>query len=360
MIVSQTDGGVARRSLRRLCICGAIVLLGIFGPARGEDKLRDRVVLKTKGRSSRITLQCDIQEYTGKFIRVKTTAGTVRTYPASDVVDVRTPQTELHVKGLIAFTQHKYAAARDLFHRGLKEESRAWVRREILAMIVRCALRLGDHKTAADRFVLIVKSDPATPRFALIPLVWAPRTITADEQAQAKQWLLRSTDPATRLVAASLLLNHADWGRNAATALSGLVSSSDARVRDLAQAQLWRKRLMRGAPGPNELAIWERHARGMPAELRGGPFFLLGRAYLARKQNEKAAAAFLWLPLVYDGDHHLAARACLEAADALADVGRKSAASALYREVAVRFADTPFAAEAAAQRRSLLRPAGKR
>ena len=340
----------------RLCLPIAVLLvtLSAFAQSAGaQGKLRDRVVLKLKSGNGRFTMQCEVEEYTGRFIRVKTATGTTRTYPAADVEDVKTPQTRQHVNGLLAFTQRKYKAARDFFDRAIADESRAWVRREILAMHVRCSLRLGEHRAAAERFAAIVKSDPATPHFGLIPLVWSTRAITDDESALAKNWLLKSPSSAARLIAASYLLNDSDWGGNAATAMSGLASNTDLRIKHIAQAQLWRRKLRKGTPSKVDIELWEQHVSSLPTEMRGGPYFLLGRAYLARKKNEPAAAAFLWLPLVYDRDHRLAARACMEAADALADVGKKSAAITLYREVAVRFADTPFASEAMAQGRRL-------
>ena len=85
----------------------------------------------------------------------------------------------------------------------------------------------------------------------------------------------------------------------------------------------------------------------MPEDLRGGPYYVLGRAHFQRREYGPAAAALLWLPFVYYEDHHLAARACLEAADALSKLGQSTEATTLYREVAHRFRETPFANQAA-------------
>jgi TolA-binding protein len=96
-----------------------------------------------------------------------------------------------------------------------------------------------------------------------------------------------------------------------------------------------------------EIERWQSRIDEMPERLRGGPLFLVGQAYLARGEKHRAAAAFLWLPTVYDQDAELAAVACVEAAKALADIGQKYEAALLYREAADRFPGTPPAEEAA-------------
>ena len=81
-------------------------------------------------------------------------------------------------------------------------------------------------------------------------------------------------------------------------------------------------------------------------DLRGGPWYVLGQGRLRLREYEPAATALLRLPLVHDADHFLAARACLEAADALDAAGQTGQAATLYREVTERFSQTPFAQDA--------------
>jgi len=333
-----------------------LILSAAASRASAEGKLDDRVVLRPKGRTSRITLHCTIIDYTGRSITVRTAAGTIRSYPAGDVVKVTTPQTEQHVQGLLAFTKQKYEEALKSFEKALAEEERPWVRREILALMVRSALQTGDHDTAAARFIELVKSDRSTSQFHLIPLTWTTKTISAAQKAQARAWLV-GAGAVARLIAASQLLNDPLWGKPAENALAQLTANADTRISGLAEVQLWRKRLARRAPGPNELAVWKKQIERLPDKLRGGPYYVLGRAHLLRNEHEQAAAAFLWLPLVYTTDRELAARGCLEAADALAEVGRKNAALTLYREVGLRFSDTEYAQEASAQIEKLRTPA---
>ena len=84
----------------------------------------------------------------------------------------------------------------------------------------------------------------------------------------------------------------------------------------------------------------------MPAEFRGGPYYVLGQAYRQLGEHDRAAAALLWLPCVYSENHVLAARACLEAAESLSKIGQTDAAITLYLEVTERFSGTSYAQEA--------------
>ncbi|HEV3022237.1 MAG TPA: tetratricopeptide repeat protein, partial [Pirellulales bacterium] len=227
----------------------------------------------------------------------------------------------------------------------LKKESRVWVRREIMAALVRAALRRGDFAAAGLRFQALVKSDPATRHFRLIPLVWGPEKITGEVRDEARAWMAGATEPG-RLIGASLLYTDRELGREARAVLKKLASSADPRIQLLAQTQAWREEVLEGNPGKLQTAQWQRRVDELPEDLRMGPNYLLGRAYAARHDYELAAAALLWLPLVDDHDHRLAARACLEAGVALDKIGQHDEARTLFQEVTERFSDTPFADEA--------------
>jgi tetratricopeptide (TPR) repeat protein len=333
------------------------LLAAAFAPpaASADDPLHDRVAIRVKGRRTPLTLFCTVVDYNGSTITLRNAAGTIRSYPAADVLDVQTPQTRPHIRGLLAFSRGDYKSARLSFQSAIVEEQRAWVQRELRALLVRSALRTGDRKEAVEQFLTLVDSDPATLHFKLIPLSWAPPKLDRKQKAVAQARLL-GTKSAAKLIAASQLLFDPRWGRSAESALKQLRSDIDTRISRLAEVQLWRKELQSRLPGAAELADWRKTVGRLPVDLRGGAYYVLGRAHLRRKENERAAAALLWLPLVYDDDRQLAARACLEAADALQDVGRASEAIALFREVRTRFGDTEFAQEAAAQLARLAKP----
>jgi tetratricopeptide (TPR) repeat protein len=146
-----------------------------------------------------------------------------------------------------------------------------------------------------------------------------------------------------------MLLLDQQLGKSAGEKLDRLVRSPDRSVQSFARAQAWRLRLVAGDMTPNELLNWREHVERMPEPLRGGPTYLIGRAASGRSDLEQAAADWLWLPLVYDDDEPLAARACYEAAQALEQLGRLDEAVPLYDEVMQRYGWSPFAGDARAR-----------
>lgn len=339
----------------------AVVLLAIWMPlttrtAVAQDKHKDYVVLQTPGKTGKTVLQCTILDYTGNLIVLETVAGATRRYPAAHVVNVRTPQMPSHVMGLQHFVAGDYKKAVANFEAALQIEERKWVRREILSMLVRSHRKSGDLSAAALHFLAITKSDAETRHMTEIPLVWTSRKLSPRLKGQAKLWLFEKS-PAGKLIAAAVLIDDKMYGETARETLLGLRVTTDTRINALAAAQLWRMKLRKGPPDAGDLKQWKKTARGLPGKLRAGPYYLIGRAHQARKEHEQAAAALLWIPLVFDGDRQLAARACLEAADALVDAGQPQESLTLYREVQVRFSKSEFASEAADQERKLLKRA---
>lgn len=324
----------------------AFILGDTATAAWAQARPSDEIVLQSSDEGGRIKMTGVVLDYSGSALRFRATAsGAVRVYPSWQVVTVRTPQTKAHVNGLRHLSQHKIPAAKLEFEQALKDEKRTWVRRDILALLVRCALLQGDYETAGSHFELLFQSDPKTRHFKLIPLIWSPQAPQAGLKAAARVWLSESSD-AARLMAASVLLRDRRFSDRAHRILDKLAVVADERVRVLARAQLWRRRLLANDLSAGEVFRWQKRTEAMPEELRGGPYYVVGRGYWQRRDYERAAAAFLWLPLIYADDHHLAARACLEAGDALSHLGQRDEAATLYLEVAQRFRQTPFAQEA--------------
>jgi len=320
--------------------------LFLIAPAVAQD----RVVLK-RG-DGRITVTGVVEDYTGRQITIRSPQGnSVNNYDAAEILEIETPQTERHARGLKLLAEQQFEPALRELEVALKDEKRLWVRREILALLVKGALRVGDYAAAGMRFVALHDSDPTTRHFKLIPLIWGPQPVSELLRTDAQTWLYRESD-ASRLLGASVLLFDAKSAEAARGEIKELSSSPDTRVRMLALAQSWRLEPTGETPGELQLKRWQVRIDEMPEELRAGPYYLLGRAHFLRKDYELAAATLLWLPTADDHDHHLAARACLEAGLALAAIGQANEAATLFREITVRFADTPFAAEAAARLKS--------
>jgi TolA-binding protein len=320
------------------------LVLSLFFGARAWAE--DRVTVHPEWASKPITEIGEIVEFNGQRITIRVKSGNpIRTYAADEVRHVDTYHGSAHKQGLELFEAEDAAAAERAFDLALGEEPRGWVQEELRAWLVRCAQRRGDRTAAARQFVKILERDPQSRHWGVAPLVWAAEETPEPLRGEARGWLAARND-GVRLLAASLLLLDSAAGPGARGALDELSRSLDQTVQGLARAQGWRLKLIESQPTPFALATWRAQVERMPPRLRGGPMYLLGRAAALSGNSEQAATDWLWLPLVYTDNEPLAARACLDAAEALARLGRQAEAQTLYLEVAERFDWSPFAEEA--------------
>ena len=313
---------------------------------------QDRVIMQQPG-GSRFPITGIVDDYTGREVTVLVRAGEqLRRYPRQEVVEVQTAYTAHHERGRQLLAKGQPSQAKPELTLALKEEDRIWVRRLILSELVRCALWEGDYRAAVPNFLSIVESDPETMHFGLVPLAWTERAADANVKFEANAWLTDSSLVA-QLIGASHLLFDGEENDRAETVLRRLARESNIRLQRLAQMQLWRVRSVGGIATPGELLRWEVAVDDLPEELRAGGYYVLGQTFRRQQQPERAAAALLWLPLVYDADRHLAARACFEAAELVESFGDQAQATNLYSEVVFRFGDTPPAAKAEAKWKQL-------
>ncbi len=331
---------------------------GAPGAGAGQFAL-DKVVVKAGSSNAEIVAIGRIVDYTGTGLtfRAKDGASTT-TFSTDQVVSVETPQTPPHVAGLRAFAADQTDEAFAQFTKALEVETRSWVRREIRAMLVRCLLQQGDRAKAALQFAELLRSDPATIHFKLIPLVWTSETPSESLQMTARGWLNHSSD-AMRLIAASALLASEKDESRCRIELQRLATTTDPRIYWLAEAQLWRTRLEEDNLDRIELDRWATRIQQIPAALRGGPYYVLGQGHLRLQDHERAATSLLWVPFVYHDDHLLAAQACYEAAEALARIGQATEANTLYRELTNRFRNTTYGAKAAEKLAAANKPPGQ-
>ena len=298
-----------------------------------------------------------VEDYTGRDLTIRQRIGDkLKSYPRSEVVEVQTAYTARHDRGRMLLSEGRAVEAAIELNAAVKEEDRAWVRREILALLVKCALWDGDYRTAVTRFLLIAESDVETFHFNVAPLAWTDDLQSGDVRLEAKSWLAAKS-PVSKLFGASHLLTDPASTNEAEAALRFLARDANLRVQRLAQMQLWRQRMKAGMATPAELSRWEAAVEELPEELRAGGYFVLGQAYRKQQEPERAAAALLWLPLVYDADRHLAARACYHAAEQLESLGDRPQATNLFSEVVFRFGDTPWGPQAEAKWTALRQPA---
>jgi hypothetical protein len=224
-----------------------------------------------------------------------------------------------------------------------------------MAQVCTCYEALGQFDRAGDAFVLIVKSDEHGQYFERIPLAWTSSLADVTLAQKARGWLAAEGAPALQLLGASWSLS-GESRAVAIAALRQLSSSTDPRIAHLADAQLWRANI--ATVGPQELQAWETQIQRMPANLRSGPYLVLGKGW--QQQNarmlgkaddihRRAAWAFLKAPILYPERPAHALEGLTLAVEPLTKLTWDDEAAILLREIAGRFPESE-AGQAAAKR----------
>ena len=342
-----------RRPSRRGASCYILwVLLASLG---GSLSAEDRVTLIPAGAVDPVILIGSVEDYTGQeLVLLRPGVATADRYPANTIQSVQTWRSPIHDQGIAELDAGTTPLAEQSLLQALKDEPRDWVKREILALLVRCAIRRNDWGTAGTRFLQITKQDAASPHWNIAPIQWAPLSLGDNPKTLARAWL-KGTDAPSRLLAASWLLLDPVYGETAHQTLDDLARDPHRIVNSFARSQLWRLRL---GLELSELEVekWRKEVRRMPRSFRAGPQYLVGRGLLQRSEPGAAAAELLWLPLVYQENEDLSARALVDAAGALEQTGQTQAALTLYDSVIARYAWSPWANEARHARSVLSSP----
>jgi len=282
------------------------------GPAGGQTKLSGQIL-----------------DYNGRELRMVVAGGLEKNFPAEKVLRVETQYAQQQIDAHAAFANRRFENALALYRKALDKEPRRWVRRQIVARIVRCYCALGRPGRAGEEFLLLIRDDPHTQYFDCIPIAWMPRQPSVALEQTAREWLARD-EPAAVLLGASHLLG----GRARLSALARLrrlAAAPDGRIARLALAQSWRAAV--ATAGEQQIDAWRRLIEQLPEPLAAGPYFVLGTARARRKQWEQAALAFLRVAILYPQQRGLAAQSLLDAGRSLEKLGRTEEALRLYREL---------------------------
>lgn len=324
-----------------LCLC-SMGLIGLIPAVSAADE----VVVQASTARSRITIAGDILEYNGRVLVIQPSAGTGQQhYRASEVVSVKTTYTSAHMSGARLLKAGRHQLAQPELEKAIGQEPRSWVRREILALLIRCALRANDFATAGARFEMLFESDEDTPHISVIPVFWQNRRVSGLDRTKAIQWL-SSREAVMQLIGASLLMFDLEHAEQARERIAELRRSPTPRVREIAWWQSQRLSIHANEVTDFDIERWEERVEDIPAAMRSGPWFLLGQGHFLRQDFDLAAAAYLQLPLVYRTDHPVTSQAGLSAANSLMKIGQASEAARLYEEVVEKFAWTSASAAA--------------
>ncbi len=286
-----------------------------------------------------------VVEYFGGELLLMLPGGRQRSIPAAQVLGIETQYTASYTAAEEAFAERRFEQALTLYRRALEEEPRRWVRRQTLARMVWCYRALDRWAEAGETFLLLLQSDPQTPQFDCIPLSWVAGPPSPALEQTARTWLA-GPEPAKVLLGASHLLPTAARGQ-ALAELARLATGEDRRIALLAAAQKWRAQVPTASA--EQFAAWGRMVEQIPKNLRAGPCFVLGSAWLNQRDYERAALWLLRAPILDPRHRTLAARGLVDAGRALEQLGKAHEAGRLYAEV-VR--DYPEQSRAVAEARA--------
>lgn len=316
----------------------------------------DVVVLRnSKPGQPPVQRQGEIADLVGNQLMFRGPSGAIETLPLEQVTDWRTTWTATKQQADALYFEKKYAEAAQVYLRARDEESRIWARRQIMARLIECYSATGNVAAAADEFLLVAASDPETTTWELAPLAW--RTVDdANALARAQQWIRDTRNPTKQLLAASWLLSGPQRAE-AITVLQTLAGGMNKRLATLAVIQLWRTRIL--SSPPEEPATWLAGLERLSVEARPLGYYCVGEAFARHNQPEKAALAYLRIPILHPRTQPLAAEALLAAGSQLEKIDRREQAAALYREVLSDYAALPAAATARQRLEQLSTPAPK-
>ena len=317
--------------MRSLALVALVVLRGAI-PCLADDTITIR-----RGPSGDRTIQVQgqIEDWTGREIRVRLKSGSIRPLPMRSVVDVSTTWTEPHALGNAALDQRDLAAAARHFAAAYRAEKRGWARRVISGQLVLCQRAQGRWREAAQLFIALAKSDPTTTAYDRIPLTWYRQEVIDAKQARA--WMEENSVPAAQLLGASFLLGSPAQAE-AAQRLRELRQHPEPHIAALATMQLWRLGVGRAAA--HTLREWSRQLENMPEAVRAGGYYLLAEAHARLGQESQAALAYWRLPLLYPWHRDLAARALLEVGRQAFKAGHPKEARRAWREASTDYGDT--------------------
>ncbi len=312
----------------------------------------DQVTYRSgSGGAGQATAAGTVLDFNGQYLVMQTAGGAEQRIPADRVLDIATSKTDEQHAAEAAADERDFRAAAENYLAALRAERRGWVQRQLMAECITSFLNSSQPDRACAGFLALAKQDSQPPYFSRIPLRWTPYQPSLPFQRQATTWLEDRQNSLASLLGASWLLSTQQ--RSAAIkTLQGLTIDPDARIVQLAQAQLWRTRVVTAKSGDS--VDLRKLIDRIPAAVRGGPYFVLGRILSRQENHDSAALTYLRVPILHPTDRQLAAVALLSAGRELEGIDRGEEAKTLYREVARDFAETSAAGEAAGRLQQLL------
>lgn len=303
-----------------------------------REALAQDAVVVVGARGERSIRRGEVLDHTGESLTLRLGTGQETTIDSKRIVEIQTSRVPAHVQAEQLLRDGKFREAAPVLARALQDEKREWVRRQILARQVTCYQDLGQPEKAIDWFLKLLLPD--TLHFGVIPLAWEPAQPSPALESNARDWIRNEDAPAAALIGASWLLATQQRG-TATQALQRLASNTDPHIAFLAEAQLWRTKIVTATA--SDTRQWQQRIDRMPSEIRFGPYLVLGQCWARLQEHELAALALMRLPVLYPQHYTLAGRALLLAARELEASKQPESAAGLYRELLADYAESPAA-----------------
>ena len=299
-------------------------------------------VKNTKPGQPPVQRQGEIVDLAGNQLTFRGPSGVSETIALDQITEWRTLWSATKEQADALFAEKKYTEAGPAYLRAREEEMRAWARRQIMMRLIECYSASGNPGAAAEEFLILVASDADTPAWEFAPLAWRAVDDGAALQ-KAAQWIRDARNPAKQLLGSSWLLV-GPQRNDAITTLQALAGGMHKRIATLAVIQLWRTRIITSPP--EEPATWLAGLERLPPETRPLGYFCVGEAFARHQQPEKAALAYLRIPILHPRTQPLAAEALLAAGGQLEKMERREQAAGLYQEILSDYAALPAASVA--------------
>jgi tetratricopeptide (TPR) repeat protein len=323
-------------------------VLGFFGSwffclaLAAEDVV---IVSSAADPAARIKKAGQILDYLGPELRLRTRLRAEEAIPAARIVEIQTAWTPPHETARTARAEGRWDDAIAAFREAKAAETRPWAARQVMSELAGCYLDAGRIENSVREFLAILAADQESRHWEVIPLAWRPAGDDPSLEARAAAWLSSRAEPAALLGASWLLPGSR---RAAAIArLEELQKSADSRIAASAAIQLWRTKLVSATLDDGRR--WQAQLERFPLETQAAGWYVLGEIYSRLDQPQRAALAWLKVPLVFRQQRAIAADALLAAGGQLEKMSRQREAAGLYGELVRDFPQLPAVAEAQAR-----------
>ncbi len=331
----KESGDQSPHSIRLLA---AMLILSSVSSAQGPPLIlpfttTDQIMMRDGNSQRTRVIPGVIEDLAGHSVVFRRGGNTVEVFKLQEIESIQFGKSASFDEGLRQMQNREWLPAIASLKIAETTEPREWVVREIRGSLGEALRAAGKFDECMEVVERIYEVDPSTRHLNLLPLVWDER-LPPEDRVSARLEDLKSPSLLRQLVAASALLQDAAHESAAAGVLQSLRTGPRASLQELAEAQLWRLRLLHPeAIRASETALWMQRVRDFDKRQRSGPEFVIGRALLAVHDYDNASTSLLWMPLVAPLDPPTTTACTREAITALRQSGRVREAEQLQRDL---------------------------